>query len=67
MDNLVVKQEDAEEETILKKLQDLRLVIDDIDRMEPEDSNQQKSSKHEEESIDWLPLCFPDSFRVIIT
>jgi len=31
MDNLVVKQEDAEEETVLKKLQDLRLVIDDID------------------------------------
>ena len=47
------------------------MVIDGIDRFESEEShNSHKgydSNKVEEESPDWFPLCFPDSFRVILT
>ncbi len=41
------------------------LAIDGIDRFESEETG--NAGKFEEESPDWFPLCFPDSFRVILT
>jgi hypothetical protein len=42
------------------------MIVDGIDKIESED-NHSNEYKPKEESPEWFPLCFPPSFRVIVT